>query len=105
MMMRRAFSNKYRGRCVQGLTRLSTIAMVLGLLVTPSVALAATPDATGATASTEAAAISGPVVVRSGGAQLYSAPNGEVVESLAIGTVVTASGRTEDSQWVVGTAP
>jgi len=64
----------------------------VGLLVTPTVAQAAEP-------------ISGPVVVGPGGAQLYTVPNGDVVETLTIGTVVTATGRSEDNQWVVGQAP
>src|SRR5690606_3834831 len=49
-----------------------------------------------------ATSIRGPVVVRPGGAQLYSAPDGEVVATLPTSTVFTASGRTEDAQWVVG---
>ncbi|MCC6455922.1 MAG: PD40 domain-containing protein [Caldilineaceae bacterium] len=60
------------------------------MLLTPGiVARAATP-------------ISGPVVVRPGGAQLYSVPDGEVLATLPTSTVFTASGRTEDTQWVVG---
>jgi hypothetical protein len=42
--------------------------------------------------------------VRPGGAQLYSAPAGELLATLPIGTVFTASGRTHDQLWVVGEA-
>ncbi len=87
-MLQRFLTHKQMRRLVQ----LLTFILVVGLLVTPSVALADVP-------------ISGPVVVRPGGAQLYSAPNGDVVENLPIGTVVTVSGRTGDDQWLVGVAP
>lgn len=60
-------------------------------LIERSVAQAATP-------------ISGPVVIRPGGAQLYSAPNGEVIATLSTGTIFTATGRTSDQLWVMGTA-
>jgi len=74
------------------LVHLLTVALKVGLLAIPSVALADVP-------------ISGPVVVRPGGAQLYSTPSGAVVEDLPIGAVVTVSGRTPDDQWLVGVAP
>src|SRR5215207_940951 len=70
-------------------TQLLILTLFVSLLLTPSVAQAAT-------------AVSGPVVVRPGGAQLYDAPDGEVVATLRTGTIFIASGRTEDDLWVVG---
>jgi hypothetical protein len=75
---------------IRGYIRLLLLTLSLLILLTPrSVTQAATP-------------ISGPVVVHPGGAQLYSVPDGEVVATLPTSTVFTASGRTEDAQWVVG---
>lgn len=48
---------------------------------------------------------SGPVVVRPGGAQLYDAPDGEVIATLSTSTVFTATARTADQLWIMGLAP
>ena len=74
----------------QWYTHLVALAVLVALLLNPSgVAQAAT-------------AISGPVVVRPGGADLYSAPAGDVVATLPTGTIFTANGRTADQSWVIG---
>ena len=65
-------------------------AMVLGLVLTPHYAAQAESP------------IYGPVVVRPGGAQLYDAPDGNVVTTLPTSTLFIATGRTEDDLWVVG---
>ena len=76
----------------KGFTHLFILTLLAALLLNPaSVAQAATP-------------ISGPVVVRPGGAPLYDEPDGEVVATLSTSTVFTATGRTEDQAWVVGYA-
>jgi TolB protein len=78
------------GKWVRGLTLLLIVTLLTGLaLAYTSVAQAAIPT-------------SGPVIVGTGGAQLYSAPDGDVVTTLPIGTVFTASGRTDDNLLVVG---
>ena len=66
------------------------VALLLGFCLHPKgVAQAETP-------------IYGPVVVRPGGAQLYSAPEGDVVATLPTSTLFIATGRTADDLWVMG---
>jgi uncharacterized protein YraI len=71
-------------------TSLLTVSLAALLILVPiGMAQAATP-------------VSGPVIVRPGGASLYSTPEGDVVTTLTTGTVFTAMGRTEDQAWIVG---
>ncbi len=71
-------------------TYLLTVSLAALLILAPvGIAQAANP-------------VSGPVIVRPGGASLYSTPEGEVVTTLTTGTVFTASGRTEDQAWIMG---
>lgn len=54
------------------------------------------------TTAQAATPIRGLVVVRPGGATLYSEPDGEVVTTLATSTLFTATARTEDMLWIGG---
>jgi hypothetical protein len=47
-----------------------------------------------------ASPVRGPVIVRPGGANLYAAPEGEVVAALPISTVAIAAGRTAAMDWL-----
>jgi len=75
-----------------GLTVVTALMVLGGMLVNGGPAVQAAPAAQG----------SGTLaIVGANGARLYTSPGGEVVQTLAPGTVLTAVGRSDDGLWVV----
>jgi uncharacterized protein YgiM (DUF1202 family) len=76
------------------------VAMVITASALPVYAADAAPASLAPAANPAAQSVL--AVVGSQGADMLDAPNGNVVESLTTGTIVTAQGRSSDNQWVVG---
>jgi uncharacterized protein YraI len=78
---------------VAGLRMLLIVGLLVGMVapIMVSAVLAAPAQQTGGTLA----------IVGASGARLYTSPGGEVVDTLAPGTVLTAVGRTADNLWVV----
>ena len=69
---------------------------------TPMPTPTSAPSSTGAGSSRPANQVA---VVRSGGTDLVTSPNGEVVQTLPTGTALTVWARTEDGAWLAAVTP